>query len=405
VEGSGGLCLAQGLRKSGIAVTVYERDRSVHFRNQGYRLHINAYGSHALESCLPNSPFHLYQATSGEPRTGAHAEYDSQLNETFSRAMRPRGPDSSVSLSTEVNRLTLREILLHGLDDVVHFGKTFERFERPECGGVRAHFDDGATAKGDVLIGADGTGSVVRQLLLPDARLSEVGFAIYGKTLLTLSPMEWIPENLLNGFSRVVDADGVAMIFGSYRKREAFVEATAKHVPSLRLTETADYLMWTFRASFEQLGLTEQEYWQAAPAVLHAAASNLVKNWHPSLRRIVAESDIAATFSVRFRASDPVEPWKTTNVTLLGDAIHTMPPFRGVGANTALRDAELLRNKLLDVARNRTPILKTIADYETEMIRDGFEAVRHSVEAPLFGSQSGSRRVDSGEARTRNRQA
>ncbi|HEV2655851.1 MAG TPA: NAD(P)-binding protein, partial [Ktedonobacteraceae bacterium] len=36
--GIGGLCLAQGLRKSGIRVSVYERDSSPYFRNQGYRI-------------------------------------------------------------------------------------------------------------------------------------------------------------------------------------------------------------------------------------------------------------------------------------------------------------------------------------------------------------------------------
>lgn len=38
--GIGGLCLAQGLRKSGISVAVYERDKSVHFRYQGYVIHM-----------------------------------------------------------------------------------------------------------------------------------------------------------------------------------------------------------------------------------------------------------------------------------------------------------------------------------------------------------------------------
>src|SRR6266849_6226345 len=185
--GIGGLCLAQGLRESGISVAVYERDESANFRSQGYRIHINPYGYHALKACLPENVFRLYEATSGEPPAGTHAEYDSQLNATFSRPMRRSGGDSSVALSTEVNRLTLREILLHGLDDVVHFGKTLESYERQQGGKVLARFADESIAEGSILIGADGTRSVVRQFLLPDAKLSEVGFAIYGKTPLTLS--------------------------------------------------------------------------------------------------------------------------------------------------------------------------------------------------------------------------
>lgn len=57
--GVGGLCLAQGLKQSGISVAVYERDRSVHFRKQGYRIHMNTDGSRALHDCLPENLFSL----------------------------------------------------------------------------------------------------------------------------------------------------------------------------------------------------------------------------------------------------------------------------------------------------------------------------------------------------------
>src|SRR5215831_11293451 len=55
--GTGGLCLAQGLNADGIAVEVFERDYSPTDRLQGYRLSIDANGSHALNSCLPQPLF------------------------------------------------------------------------------------------------------------------------------------------------------------------------------------------------------------------------------------------------------------------------------------------------------------------------------------------------------------
>ena len=55
--GIGGLCLAQGLRKSAISVALYERDQSQYFRGQGWRISLKEEGTSALRACLPENPF------------------------------------------------------------------------------------------------------------------------------------------------------------------------------------------------------------------------------------------------------------------------------------------------------------------------------------------------------------
>jgi phytoene dehydrogenase-like protein len=61
--GIGSLALAQGLKKAGVSVAVYERDRTPTDRLQGYRVHISPKGSEALHSCLPPDLFELFAAT------------------------------------------------------------------------------------------------------------------------------------------------------------------------------------------------------------------------------------------------------------------------------------------------------------------------------------------------------
>ena len=52
-----------------------------------------------------------------------------------------------------------------------------------------------------------------------------------------------------------------------------------------------------------------------------------------------------------------------------------MTPMAGIGANTALRDADLLRRKLIGA----TDVIAAIGEYETEMLGYGFAAVRRSL--------------------------
>jgi 2-polyprenyl-6-methoxyphenol hydroxylase-like FAD-dependent oxidoreductase len=65
--------------------------------------------------------------------------------------------------------------------------------------------------------------------------------------------------------------------------------------------------------------------------------------------------------------------------TLLGDALHNMTPFRGISANTALRDAEALRKALVAVDRGDDALLAALARYEREIIDYGFRAVQPSL--------------------------
>lgn len=67
-------------------------------------------------------------------------------------------------------------------------------------------------------------------------------------------------------------------------------------------------------------------------------------------------------------------------MTLIGDAIHTMTPGRGAGANTALRDARELRDRLVRVRDGEQSLVEAVGDYEDLMRRYSSLAVRESLE-------------------------
>ena len=375
--GLGGLCLAQGLKKSGISVAVYERDSSAQFRNQGYRISIKKEGSQALRDCLPENLFQLCVATAIKTATRL-VFLDQQLHLQFAKPL-PRWPIPDEE-GFGVNRLTLREILLAGLEGAVHFGRTCERFDQVEDGLVRASFADGTAATGDLLVGADGTHSVIRALIVPDARIDTLHYAIYGKTPLRSDTLDWMPEILVDSFNRITSPEGIGMSVATCRQVEAAATASAKFAPRLHLTDIPGYFSWTLSLS--------ESFWDVDGPTLHQQARRLVKEWHPALRRLIEEADIPATFPVPITSARSVKAWHTPNVTLLGDAIHTMSPGRGEGANVALQDAQLLRHTLVEVATKGASLAQAKAQYEREMLRYGFEAVSAALNKPYLSSAS-----------------
>jgi 2-polyprenyl-6-methoxyphenol hydroxylase-like FAD-dependent oxidoreductase len=163
--GTGGLCLAQGLKKDDIEVEVFERDRAPADRLQGYRLSISETGRRALEECLPRSLFENLIANCARPSHSV-AFLDHHLNRLLVIDLPHHdreAPDSELPIS----RIALRCILSEGLGDVIHYGKKCIAFEDDPQGAMTARFEDGSSTTGDVLIGADGAGSHFRAQLLP----------------------------------------------------------------------------------------------------------------------------------------------------------------------------------------------------------------------------------------------
>lgn len=386
--GTGGLALAHGLRRAGIPVQVYERDRTRTGGLQGYRVGISPNGVRSLRDCLPPELFNTFVATTARDYQGYHM-FTEQFAPLISFSSADLFAQDDVIKDYSVSRMTLRQVLLTGVDDIVHFDKKLTRYQ-DHGDSVTAFFEDGSSAKGSLLVGADGANSRVRQQYLPHATQTETGLiAIGGKQVLTDRVRDMLPPSTRNAMSMFFDKRGQFAILhvmefpwqGDRELKDGIGATDAELIrqwPGLLFDNTVDYVSWGVSTSHrtlpaDVLGLD-------GARLREVLLGKVIADWHPTLRALVRDSDPTTTFALSIRTSDPLPPWKPSRIILLGDAIHTMTPGRGAGANTALRDAALIRDKLVEVRDGRAELLAAIGDYEQRMRTYSAVAVRESLE-------------------------
>jgi 2-polyprenyl-6-methoxyphenol hydroxylase-like FAD-dependent oxidoreductase len=351
--GLSGSLLAQGLTRAGIDVALYEREAAG--RAQGYRIHIAPEGDLALRACLPAGLYERVLATAGRRGSGWRV-LDPHLTVVHETLVPETAGEAEHGRHLTVDRLTLRDILVTGLD--VRYATPFRRYELLDGDRVRVHFDDGTTDEADLLVGADGTHSRVRGQLLPHAEVTELGTTeIFGRTPLTDEARALAPAAALDGFCAIAGTDGRFMPLAAHE---------------FQAGPGDDYLMWVVAgpAAMFPADLSTMD----KPA-LRRAAAGLVEDWHPNLSAIVRLGDTDSVHTTTMRTAKPVPPWPTVPVTLMGDAAHTMVP-QGTSAAVALRDAGLLCRRITE---KTGPLLDAVHGYEAEMLEYGFAEVERSL--------------------------
>ncbi|WP_422769587.1 FAD-dependent oxidoreductase [Plantactinospora sp. WMMC1484] len=204
---------------------------------------------------------------------------------------------------------------------VLRFGRKCVRIE--EVGsGVVAHFDDGTTANGDVLVGADGYRSVVRRHLVGDVLPRAMGLASWHGT--TQVPIRLGSEHVVpTYYGRVglctIHPVGQGLIHWAF---EVPWTGALRHIPAG--AETADAAEGPVAGS------------------RLAALRKGFGDWAPPVRELLdalTEDDIAVAPHLLHRVAGQ---WGRGRVTLVGDAAHVVPPRIGMGVNQALEDAWVL---------------------------------------------------------------
>jgi len=331
--GLGGLVLARVLHINGISAVVYEREPSPGARGQGGMLDVHApTGQRALREAGLIDQFDAIAR--GEGQGLRLLEPDGTL------LLQEDTPDDAPLERPEVDRADLRALLLGSLpDDTVRWGHAFE-----SANDGLLRFTDGSGATCDLLVGADGANSRVRALLT-DARpvhagqhVVELGIPDIDRTHPDLAAMVgrgnyWVLGNKQSLSAQRTGNGHVRVYLSFYDAGEDWLAATG--VPFDDPAAARKRLIDLFPG------------WDARVTALIAACDDTILPWS------ISTLPVGLTWTSR------------SDVTLLGDAAHLMPPV-GQGANMALLDGALLG---LALAAHPTDPSTAVTDYEREMFQ------------------------------------
>lgn len=323
---------------------------------------MDPHGLQALEACLPSSNWQQIQSVS--THAGAAVTFRDEYLDVLAvrdESVLSGRPVEEVELRG-IGRLELRDILLNGLDGpdraIVEWGKAFTHYENLPNGRVRAYFADGSSADGDLLVGADASNSKVRQQYLPELKRIDLGIlSIAGRYILREGSEQELPPPLTNGsLNNIVPAGAGWMFVTSLRSRPANLAG--------KVQPMENYVVWAFVAP-------QDRYPEGAKGLsgtlLRDFVLKQIDGWSPDLKVMVSKSEATTIAAVPLRSMPKLDAWQPGNVTLIGDAIHNMTPMAGAGANTALRDAQLLRDNLVEVAAGRQKLVAAVGRYEAKM--------------------------------------
>jgi salicylate hydroxylase len=183
------------------------------------------------------------------------------------------------------------------------------------CNRTEARFENGVGATVDVLVGADGIHSTVRNVLLGEKAPAFAGCVAYRG----LVPVERIADlGLELGSQSWVGPGGHFVHYFVSRGR------------------LLNFVGWTEHDSWNR------EDWTDRATVARALAA--FADWHAQVRTIIAAAETCFIWALFDR--DPLPRWSVGRTTLLGDACHPMYPFMGQGAAMAIEDGATLASCL-----------------------------------------------------------
>ncbi|ORX95308.1 hypothetical protein BCR34DRAFT_607989 [Clohesyomyces aquaticus] len=361
-SGSTGLALAQGLRKAGVKCTVFER-RVEQARERDWNMGLH-WGAPVLKTLMPDEWWTRIQSLQVDPYVPTKEQ------DTLSFIQGRTGePMAAFTFGPfyRLRRSKLRGLLSHHLH--IEYNKRLTDITYADDGSsVTAHFTDGTSSAGRMLVGADGARSATRNCLL-GPKLGAIHRIPYAATFVQ---MRFTKEQAL--FLRS---------FHPLYLASAHPENRFAFFGMHDVADSNDPTTWTFfyyiswHSSLEEQDATADWTDTQRLAQQKEFAKSFCDPWKSAYEWT---PDDAPVWYLGLTDWDPgLEGHRWDNhgglVTMVGDAVHPMTYQRGQGLNHSITDAGKLRDAIVKISEggDRGPL---VAAFEEEMITRAGDEVR-----------------------------
>jgi 6-hydroxynicotinate 3-monooxygenase len=303
--GLGGMTVAGFLQRAGFAVTIYEQAPAFSRIGAGIILSANVMKvlrrlgieQMIVETGIKPDSFISRAWDTGE--TMYEIEFDAASEQRFG------GP------YLNIHRGDLHAVLEKGVaPGTIAFNHRLIALDETRDA-IRLVFDNGVTVDADIVIGADGINSKVREYLLGNEPPRYIG-AVAHRAI--------FPTEVLRGY-KIPDC---TKWWG-----------TDRHLLA--------YFMTSKRDEVYVIGVVPRPQWNSDAASLPGSREELMAdfaNFHPDLLRVLEVTTDVSVWPIYDRERH--DRWSGGRIVLLGDACHPMRPYMAAGGAMAIEDAAIL---------------------------------------------------------------
>ena len=321
--GIGGIAAALALQRAGIEAEVYEQASRLGEIGAGLNLSPNALKAFRMLGFEQEAIAAGWQDENQSTRSWRTA---------FPISQQPRRNTTNLygAAYLTMHRADLQNMMLERVKgNTLHTGKACVEAGNTDEGAY-AKFVDGDSIEADLIIGADGIRSVVRDSLFGSQPPHFTGCVCW-RGLVPIEAVANIPY--VKDLAAWWGPHGHVV---HYRVRRGELVNFVAHYDSDAWTEES----WTRECTRDELIST-------------------FTGWNSALLRLFELSEHYYKWALYDR--DPLPQWSKGQVTLLGDAAHPMLPYLGQGAASAIEDACILARVL---ARGDAPVPQMLQRYE-----------------------------------------